>query len=185
MTILPSTRTPTEEAFEVAIARAGEIAVPIDRLWDPDRCPAEVLPWLAWALSVDTWDPDWPEGVRREVIRQSVGIHRRKGTLASVRAILAAAGYGDAEIRETDTDQLHDATILRDGSTTYAPADHWAEYRLRLERPVTVAQGQQVRAILRATAPARCHLRELNFTAAAHLHSGSITRDGTHAYGAT
>ena len=185
MTLLPSNRTATEVALEAATARAAEVPVPINTLWDPDSCPAEVLPWLAWALSVDTWDPDWPEEVRREVIRQSVEVHRHKGTIGSVRRILQAAGYGDADIRESDTDQLHDGTVLRNGSTTYAPADHWAEYRLTLRRPVTVAQGAQVRAILRATAPARCHLRLLDFRIAAHLHNGAITRDGTHPYGAT
>lgn len=185
MTLLPSNRTAAEVALEAATARIADVPAPVDRLWDPATCPAEILPWLAWGLSVDTWDPDWPEATRREVVRQSVEIHRRKGTLASVRRALQAAGYGDAEIRERDADQLHDATVLRDGSTTYAPSDHWAEYRLILHRPVTVAQGQQVRAILRATAPARCHLRELNFTTAAHLHDAAILRDGAHAYGAT
>lgn len=185
MTLLPSNRTPTEEALEAATQRVGDVPVAVDQVWDPETCPADLLPWLAWALSVDTWDPDWPEPVRREVLRQSVGLHQRKGSVASVRRVLQAAGYGDADIRERGTDRRHDGTITRDGSSTYAVADHWAEYRLRLHRPVTLAQGAQVRELLAATAPARCHLRLLDFTAVTYLHNGSLLRDGSQSYGAT
>ncbi|MGT1842761.1 phage tail protein I, partial [Enterobacter hormaechei subsp. xiangfangensis] len=52
-------------ALEVAAARAcAEIEntpVPLRRLWSPDDCPANLLPWLAWAFSVDRWDENWPE----------------------------------------------------------------------------------------------------------------------------
>ena len=61
-------------------------------LWDPATCPLAVLPWLAWAFSVDVWDPTWPEATKRAVVAASLPVHRRKGTRAALERALAATG---------------------------------------------------------------------------------------------
>ncbi len=91
-TLLPPNATPFERALEQALSRIEDVPVPIDRLWDPDRCPAELLPWLAWAWSVDEWDPEWPEEVKRRVIAAAPEVHRQKGTRAAVERALRAIG---------------------------------------------------------------------------------------------
>ena len=91
-TLLPPNATPFERALEQALARIEEVPVPIDTLWDPNRCPADLLPWLAWAWSVDEWDPDWPEHVKRRVIAAAPEVHRLKGTRAAVERALKAIG---------------------------------------------------------------------------------------------
>jgi P2-related tail formation protein len=50
--LLPPNVSGLERALEQASARVGDIPVPIDPLWNPATCPARLLPWLAWALSV-------------------------------------------------------------------------------------------------------------------------------------
>ncbi len=55
---------------------------------DPYTCPAWVLPWLAWGLSVDTWDADWSEADKREAVASSIDLHRHKGTRMSVEQVL-------------------------------------------------------------------------------------------------
>ncbi len=50
--------------------------------------PVGDLPFLAWALSVDSWDPDWSEGMKRKAVAESIALHRVKGTRASVEAVL-------------------------------------------------------------------------------------------------
>ena len=82
--LLPPNRTDAEAALEAAIARIGDAPVPIQHLWSIDDCPAELLPWLAWSLSVDVWDNTWPDARQRAAIRASVEIHRMRGTRASV-----------------------------------------------------------------------------------------------------
>ncbi|STG54071.1 putative tail protein I (gpi) [Escherichia coli] len=61
--------------------------------WSPDRCPAHLLPYLAWACSVDSWDRNWPEETRRQVIRDAWMIHRHKGTISALRRIVEPLGY--------------------------------------------------------------------------------------------
>ena len=91
--LLPPNATALETAIEAATARIADVPVPNASLWTPATCPAALLPWLAWALSVDEWDGTWPEARQRAVIAASVGVHRRKGTRGAVAAALAAAGY--------------------------------------------------------------------------------------------
>ena len=93
--LLPPNASSLERALE-AVAGARIEAVEVERLralWTPADCPAPLLPWLAWALSVDEWDADWSEATQRAVIAASVEVHRRKGTLGAVRRALAATGY--------------------------------------------------------------------------------------------
>ncbi|QLP98506.1 MAG: phage tail protein I [Rhodoblastus sp.] len=60
----------------------------IEPIWDAWRCPSQVLPWLAWAMSVDVWDEAWPETVKRQAIADSPDYHRRKGTRRAVEMML-------------------------------------------------------------------------------------------------
>jgi phage tail P2-like protein len=90
--LLPRGSTPLEFAIEQASARIEDVPVLIATLWDVDACDVRWLGWLAWSLSVDVWDADWDEATKREVIRQAVPIHRRKGTIGAVRRALATLG---------------------------------------------------------------------------------------------
>ncbi len=63
-----------------------------DTLWNPWNCPAEFLPFLAWSVSVDTWDSDWPERIKRARIASSFQIQRHKGTAKSIAELIASFG---------------------------------------------------------------------------------------------
>ncbi|MGM3160481.1 phage tail protein I [Dickeya undicola] len=71
----------------------SEIAVCLDTLWDAERCPAQLLPYLAWALSVDRWDKRWSEQTKRQVIKAAWLVHRQKGTIAALRRVVEPFGY--------------------------------------------------------------------------------------------
>ena len=62
-------------------------------------CPEALLPWLAWALSVDDWDSLWPESIKRNLIAESISIHRIKGTVSAIRRVLRVLGV-EAELSE-------------------------------------------------------------------------------------
>ncbi len=87
--LLPFNASELEKHLEATVCRASEVPVPIDTLWNPQTCPESLLPWLAWALSVDTWDSTWPTTTKRQVISDSVQVHRSKGTLSAIRRVLA------------------------------------------------------------------------------------------------
>jgi len=97
--LLPPNATAAEKAIEAAAADRLDIATPLRDLWDPDTCPAELLPWLAWSLSIDAWSPTWPEAVKRSVVKNAIAIQRRKGTAKSVRDVVASFG-GTLALRE-------------------------------------------------------------------------------------
>lgn len=174
---------PRRGAAEVALAdRASEVAglpAPLAELWNPWTCPPALLPWLAWALDVEDWEPGWPEAVKRRVIAEAIPIHRKRGTRAGVERALRAAGLGASTIIERFGLQSHDGSVPRDGSATRPAGDHWAEYRVRLERPLTIDQGRQARAIITRAAPARAHLKVLDFTGVPQVHDATVPRTGT------
>jgi len=179
--LLPPNATDGEAALEQVSAL--RLTTSADALWDPARCPAALLPWLAWALSVDVWDPGWTEAVKREVIRSSVEYHRRKGTRAAVEAAIAAAGLGNADLIERDSPKIFDGSLPRDGSVDRSTPAHWAEYRVVMQRPLSLAQASVARAIIAAAAPVRSHLTALDFQQAALLYDGTAPRDGSYTRG--
>lgn len=93
LSVLPRHSTEFERALEQAslwVIRNSEI---VD-VWNPDKCPKQFLPWLAWSVSVDEWDAAWSVERKRDIIRSSVAIHRLKGTKGAVRRALEAMGFG-------------------------------------------------------------------------------------------
>ena len=98
MTLLPPNASPLELALESALT-AEQLPVQLREIWTPLTCPEALLPWLAWALSVDGWSPDWPLLVRRQVVARAIAIQREKGTLSAIRNAVAAFGAA-VEIKE-------------------------------------------------------------------------------------
>ena len=89
--LLPFNTSELEQTLEqVQARRVNAIPLPIPTLWHSETCPEPLLPWLAWALSVENWDSDWDVEIKRAVIATSVANHRQKGTLASIRRVLEA-----------------------------------------------------------------------------------------------
>ncbi len=183
--LLPPNASTLEQSLDTAIkVSINGIPVPLRDTWRPDTCPDALLPWLAWALSVDEWDDDWSDDQKRQSVASSYAIHAHKGTVASIRRVLDAAGYGDAHILEGLDAERYDGAITCSGSHFYGQDDrHWAMYRVYFARPITIAQAAQVRTLLAHTAPARCHLAGLHFTRALHLYDHTIAYDGTYTHG--
>lgn len=100
ITLLPPNATPLEIALDMlAAARLGDVATPFRPLWSAQDCPEPVLGVLAFALSIDRWDPAWPIATRRARVASAIAVQRRKGTIDSVRRVIASFG-GDMTIRE-------------------------------------------------------------------------------------
>lgn len=90
--LLPPSASNVETALSETCQRINDIPTPLRDLWNPDTCPENLLPWLAWAMGIDTWKSYWPLSVKREIIKNAVTIKRQKGTVKSVRDVAAAFG---------------------------------------------------------------------------------------------
>lgn len=83
--ILPPNSLPSERALEQAsaeIIRAVPLMIRASR--DPQNCPAHLLPWLAWEYGVDTWNTDWSEQEKRNVVARAAYVHRHRGTRGAI-----------------------------------------------------------------------------------------------------
>lgn len=182
-TLLPPNATQQEIALDLSTSRVGDVSVPIRDLWNPDDCPLSLLPWLAWAFGVDEWDAGWSEESKRNVIRNAVAIQRRKGSVWSIKQVIAAAGYGDSTLLEGNSAIKYDGAKTQNGVYKYGDSTEWARYRFILKRPITNTQAAQVRRILDYTAPARCHLIEMIFTSVPNTYNGASRYDGAYNHG--
>lgn len=98
--LLPPNATVLERALEVLLAeRLAAIESAYRAWWSADDCPEQDLPWLAWALSIDEWDPAWPLAVRRALVARAIDTQRRKGTVASISSIFTVFG-GSVALQE-------------------------------------------------------------------------------------
>lgn len=100
ISLLPPNATPLERVFDALLhSRIGAVETAYRAFWSPADCPASMLPWLAWAVSVDEWDPAWSENVRRAQIARAIPAQRRKGTASSVKTIISGLG-GTVSLKE-------------------------------------------------------------------------------------
>lgn len=91
--LLPPKSTRLERALADCCADIERVDIPLRSLNNPDTCPAHLLPWLAWSLSVDRWDDSWSEAAKRAVISDSWRVHKHKGTISALRSIVEPMGY--------------------------------------------------------------------------------------------
>jgi phage tail P2-like protein len=182
--LLPPNATALERAVTVAQRHLSELPVDTRHIRNPATCPAPLLPFLAWELSVDEWNPAWGDDVKRRVIAESISVHRRKGTRGAVRRALEAL-FGDVgfTLVEGAAGGLYEGENLHSGATFYGQAEHWAKYSVYINRPISQQMAADVRRILAAVAPARCHLLALNFEQALNAYDGVIRYDNTYTHG--
>lgn len=98
MTLLPPNASALEKGIEAAVVESV-LPVPLRALWSPETCPVGLLPWLAWGLSIDSWDATWPEAVQRAVVANAILLQRKKGTVDAVRRAVVSFG-GSISLKE-------------------------------------------------------------------------------------
>ena len=88
---LPLNSTPLELAIEAA--NHENTLIPLRSLYNADTCPEHLLPYLAWAWSVDRWNNAWSSEAKRSAIRSAYTVHARKGTIGALRRVVEPLGY--------------------------------------------------------------------------------------------
>ena len=87
---------PNSTDLERKLAEAGKDAFDLPSIRiikDIDQVPSQFLPFIAWQKSVDYWDENWQEALKRKVIKESRALHRLKGTPAAIKRALEPFGY--------------------------------------------------------------------------------------------
>jgi len=145
VTLLPSSATALERAVAAADARISDTPTPLRDVWNPYTCPADILPWLAFAYSVDEWDEKWSTEIKREVIAQSLEVKRTKGTPGGVQRALEAMGL----------------PVQTQEWFQQSPAGDPYTFRVRIEAEQTgflAYQLSQIRRVVEAYKNKRSHL---------------------------
>lgn len=119
--VLPGSIREIERALAVEVERLLALDIPLRDLWNPDTCPLAFLPYLAWTLSVDLWDPDWDEDRKRTVVRAAVTDQRIKGTEALLRRYVSYMGGSVVQIL------TRPQGLYVDGATPEMVADYLAQ----------------------------------------------------------
>ncbi len=86
--LLPSNQTKLEQALAQVSAGDSDLANVLRQMHSVDYCPASMLPWLAIQRSVDRWDPEWSEAIKRKMVKDSFEVHKRKGTVGALRRVV-------------------------------------------------------------------------------------------------
>lgn len=180
--LLPRNTTKLERSIE-ALFESPNPAEIVPELWNGNTCPKQFLPWLAWALSVDDWDADWSEQKKRAAINESIEIHEHKGTPEAILRALAIRGQPDAILIERSDYIKHNGAATRNGYYRRGGPAMWATFRIILQRPITIDQSQAILRMIASVKRNCCHLKDMDFTAAALRHNGFATRNGAYTRG--
>lgn len=156
---------PSATVYERSLAKQAEELLGLSperirTLWNPWACHIDDLPFLAWTLSVDIWDPTWDEQRKRSVVARSIELHRLKGTLAGmeeyaklvgsevVRSVVPPAGFVLApsqtqQEREAWIATLPQVRIYRDRVNGTARGKFWIGKGLTERRHLDETPGPE------------------------------------------
>ncbi|MEJ7881303.1 phage tail protein I [Acinetobacter baumannii] len=93
MNLLPPNTSAFEKKIVETTAKTTELNTNLSSLIRIDDAPADFLSILAWQFSVDRWQDDWPDEVKRAQIKNSIKVHTYKGTNYALRSIVESFGY--------------------------------------------------------------------------------------------
>jgi len=182
MSLLPRNTTELERAVEKNILKFEHAAL-VPSIWNSDTCPAGMLPWLAWAVSVDQWDPIWSDERKRAAIDESIDIHEHKATPSAIKRILGIHGHADAIYIERAGYFKYDGKAKYNGHKRYGGPTMWATFKIILQRPISIKNAQSLAQAIGTVKRNCCHLIALDYREAAWRYDGSIKYNGTYTYG--
>jgi phage tail P2-like protein len=165
--LLPENQTKLEQNLEQVFGENLPSHLGIKTLWNIDTIPINLLGVLAWSLSVDDWQDNWPENVKRQTIKDSYLTHAHKGSVWAVKKALESVGYGaNSEIIEGAEVRHYDGTLFADGSA-YFEGESWAKYSINVDlgenQGISAGASANARSVIERVAPARCHLTDIGW----------------------
>lgn len=122
---------------------------------------------LAWQFHVDAWPPGMILENKRKTIANAILLHRRKGSVWSVREALRSIGYADAEILEGEPPLTYNGSATYGSAGDYTGSARWAMFSVAVdlgeEMGVSAAEVSEMVSAVNAYKPLRCHLRGVSY----------------------
>ena len=98
--LLPANSSKLERDIEAVIAkRFASLEIVNRKIFNQDECAGNLLEYLACLLSLDAWESSWNSDKRRQAVKNSLSIHRKKGTIHALKKALENFSY-QSEITE-------------------------------------------------------------------------------------
>lgn len=165
--LLPNNATRLERNLSLMSERLFNVPIIVKQVWNVDEAPEDVLPWLAWALSVDDWDTTWTEEQKRSVIRNAPATQKIKGTLGAVQLQLASVGI-DVQIQEWFNQ------VPQGSPYTYILHVNVDQY------PLNQATLNKIIQLIETTKNIRSHMAtaKINVKTVAHGYASAVSRYG-------
>lgn len=176
--LLPPNATALELRTASALAAVDMLPIQIREYWNPEKCPAAFLPYLAAEVSVDGWELAESDDARRALIKSAIQLHQKRGTPWAIREVIRRLGFGEVTLVEGRSVRRRDGTARRNGDYLHGDPTAWAQYIVKLSRPITRDQAENLKAVLERYAPQRSMLAALDYRAAPIRHNGVATRNG-------
>ena len=174
--LLPPSSTKLERALDLVSAKFKPAKI-VPSLWNAETCPEAILPYLAWASSVDEWDANWSVERKRNAITSAREIHKHKGTPSAIRYVLATVGQSDADLIERSDFIRCDGSTLVNGTRTCG--GRWATFRIILKSPITITDAQRIKRMIASSKRNCVWLQAVDFSAASFRCDGSFNCEGT------
>jgi phage tail P2-like protein len=164
-----------DAAFDL-LASAPTFIDDLTNLWNPATCRLDLLPYLAWALGVDEWDPDWDEATQRAMVAEAHAVHAIKGTPAAIKRVLSLAGYGEARIKE-HRQSFYNGDANFDGGAEQSADWYCFEVSLNTSESPDAERVIRIVSAINRVKPVRACLRQVTRTL--YLHDGTYHYDGS------
>jgi hypothetical protein len=178
--IQPSIADQRYLAYQRLLARQDEIDLTPLLIYRLASVGSDVLPSLAWQLHLqgaDGWNLATTDAQRRDLIQNSILLHRTKGTPGGVEQALARVGFPSARVQERVREveagpaARHNGQFRRNGylrrDARQVPRDRsWATFRVTLDA-VDYDRARlsldDIRAVIESYKRAVCWLTDISF----------------------
>jgi len=150
-------------------------------LANPLLCEEKYLPYLAYSYKVDFWNDFLSEDEKRKLIKASILLHQRKGTVWAIEEVLDLVGFTDranglyADIKEGLKLTNRDGTYRYDSMFNHFSDEDWYKYVIYVPKAVSIQKAEFARELIKEYAPKRCIL-------VAVVYKQLPNRDGTYHY---
>jgi len=135
-------------------------------------------------MGIEGWNlAETPEQQRR-LIKESIAMHRMKGTPAALHALVERLGFCRVTLIEGLGKLHYDGAHTYNGHMVHGDPKAWPTYRvILLDRALTNEQADRLRQALAAYAPARCLLAALDYQSVPIRYNAHSLFDGQYNHG--
>jgi phage tail P2-like protein len=90
--ILPVNASQLLKDLEKTALKISDLEAKNKDVLNADKLAENLLPWLGWAFSVDSWSDNWREDVKRDMVQKTISLHQTKGTKKAIQRALDVVG---------------------------------------------------------------------------------------------